>query len=81
MSLGVSPGSGVARGGFGVSAGTGEAILQQQILAAQQASQERTFNTMMSSSMPYTGNVNTGMHPNLTPLNTVRAYRIRVNVV
>ena len=75
MSLGASTGGGVVRGGF--SGGADEAILQQQILAAQQANRERSFHTMMSNSIPYTGNSNTGMHPQFT-LNSVRPYRIRV---
>ena len=68
VSLGMSIGSGGGMGGFGVTAGADGAILQQQILAAQ--SRERTLNSMMSNSIPYTNN-NTGMHPNPL-LNTVR---------
>lgn len=58
--------------GYGVSAGADEAILQQQILAAQAASRDRTFNSMISHhGVPYSSSGNTGMHPNPL-LNTVR---------
>jgi len=59
-------------GGYGVSAGADEAILQQQILAAQAAGRDRTFNSMMSHhGVPYSSSGSTGMHPNPL-LNTVR---------